>query len=595
MKKLLLTFMLALATMCVSAQSFGDVPATVDPNDVTILKKNVLVIAEHDSIVPNAKTGKIDTLRVEDGSRIFTPEEFELLSKDPKKLRAAVVPGERWGHDWNKFISLAQAGVYLFTYKYPSVDADGNAIYLSALMGVPIDMVGGHAMPNNLIIGCHETITSNYECPSEFNNTGGASSMTGNGMMLHYCRHDITRQPCCLVIMPDYEGYGITKDRAHPYLYQELTARQVVDAVRSGLAMYQQLIDANVVDPFEPNWQSVSIGYSQGGSVALATHKFIEQNGLAEELHFAGSVCGDGPYDPVAHLRYYMQDDGETYDGNNRTAHRKEKVSMPIVMPLILKGMCDSNPLMKQHYVDDYLSMKFLLTESIKFIEAKANDKKGDQYDTERINKEYVKMLREGKTGTYVKNYHEDDGTFTFTMHRTPEEFQEVMELYDPGFWSKMRAHGKLNGMMTETCYNYFSSLTADTPVPTTPGLMEDLHRALESNNLTKGWTPQHRVAFFHSTYDTVVPYENLLSFMRNQQDLTYYFFDNDKSRSEKAGVTVRTADEDKANVYIRDASCKDDHVDAGKNFFFLGASGKFSGLSPDMRMIRWVLTGSDD
>ena len=344
---------------------------TVDPNDVTILKKNVLVIAEHDSIVPNAKTGKIDTLRVEDGSRIFTPEEFELLSKDPKKLRAAVVPGERWGHDWNKFISLAQAGVYLFTYKYPSVDADGNAIYLSALMGVPIDMVGGHAMPNNLIIGCHETITSNYECPSEFNNTGGHSSMTGNGMMLHYCKYDPERQPCCMVIMPDYEGYGITKDRAHPYLYQELTARQVVDAVRSGLAMYQQLIDANVVDPFEPNWQSVSIGYSQGGSVALATHKFIEQNGLAEELHFAGSVCGDGPYDPVAHLRYYMQDDGETYDGNNRTAHRKEKVSMPIVMPLILKGMCDSNPLMKQHYVDDYLSMKFLLTESIKFIEDK--------------------------------------------------------------------------------------------------------------------------------------------------------------------------------------------------------------------------------
>ena len=595
MKKLLLTFMLALATMCVSAQSFGDVPETVDPNDVTILKKNVLVIAEHDSIVPNAKTGKIDTLRVEDGSRIFTPEEFELLSKDPKKLRAAVAPGESWGHDWDKFISLAQAGVYLFTYKYPSVDADGNAIYLSALMGVPIDMVGGHAMPNNLIIGCHETITSNYECPSEFNNTGGASSMTGNGMMLHYTAHNLVRQPCCLVIMPDYEGYGITKDRAHPYLYQELTARQVVDAVRSGLAMYQQLIDANVVDPFEPNWQSVSIGYSQGGSVALATHKFIEQNGLAEELHFAGSVCGDGPYDPVAHLRYYMQDDGETYDGNNRTAHRKEKVSMPIVMPLILKGMCDSNPLMKQHYVDDYLSMKFLLTESIKFIEAKANDKKGDQYDTERINKEYVKMLREGKTGTYVKNYHEDDGTFTFTMHRTPEEFQEVMELYDPGFWSKMRAHGKLNGMMTETCYNYFSSLTADTPVPTTPGLMEDLHRALESNNLTKGWTPQHRVAFFHSTYDTVVPYENLLSFMRNQQDLTYYFFDNDKSRSEKAGVTVRTADEDKANVYIRDATCKDDHVDAGKDFFMLGASGYLVGLSPDMRMIRWVLTGSDD
>ena len=590
--------MLALATMCVCAQSFGDVPATVDPNDVTILKKNVLVIAEHDSIVPNAKTGKIDTLRVEDGSRIFTPEEFEQLSKDPKKLRAAVAPGESWGHDWDNSINLWSATCYLFTYKYPSVDADGNKIYLSALMGVPHGMstFGGHAMPNNLIIGCHETITSNYECPSEFNNTGGASSMTGNGMMLHYTAHNLVRQPCCLVIMPDYEGYGITKDRAHPYLYQELTARQVVDAVRSGLAMYQQLIDANVVDPFEPNWQSVSIGYSQGGSVALATHKFIEQNGLAEELHFAGSVCGDGPYDPVAHLRYYMQDDGETYDGNNRTAHRKEKVSMPIVMPLILKGMCDSNPLMKQHYVDDYLSTKFLLTESIKFLEAKANDNKDDQYDTERINKEYVKMMREGKTGSYTKNYHDSEGSFTLTKHLSAEEFQDVMEFYDPGIFSKMQAHGKLDSIMTPICLAYFKNLTADTPVPTEPGVMEDLHRALESNNLTKGWTPQHRVAFFHSTYDTVVPYENLLSFMRNHQDLTYYFFDDDKSRSEKAGVTCRTASQSTAKVYIRDASCKKDHVPAGTDFFMTGASGGyFGGLSPDMRMIHWVLTGSDD
>ena len=115
--------MLALATMCVSAQSFGDVPATVDPNDVTILKKSVMVVAQHDTIVPNAKTGKMDTLKVRDGGRVFTPEEFEQLSKEPKRLRAAVVPGEQWGPDdgdrkplgfWN-YIS-----VFLYTYKYPS-------------------------------------------------------------------------------------------------------------------------------------------------------------------------------------------------------------------------------------------------------------------------------------------------------------------------------------------------------------------------------------------------------------------------------------------------------------------------------------------
>ena len=99
MKKLLLTFMLTLATMCVSAQSFGDVPATVNANDVTILKKNVLVFAEHDSIVPNAETGKLDTLKVRDGAKIFTPEEYEQLTKQPERLRASVVPGEQWGRN----------------------------------------------------------------------------------------------------------------------------------------------------------------------------------------------------------------------------------------------------------------------------------------------------------------------------------------------------------------------------------------------------------------------------------------------------------------------------------------------------------------
>ena len=542
--------MLALATMCVSAQSLGDVPETVSADDVTILKKSVMVVAQHDSIVPNAKTGKMDTLKVRDRGRVFTPEEFEQLSREPKRLRAAVVPGEQWGPD---------------------------------------------DMPNNLIIGCHETITSNFECPSEWSNYGFMSTATGNGMMLCYAQNNFVRQPCNLVIMPDYEGYGITKDRAHPYLYQELTARQVVDGVRSGLAMYQHLVDIEEVDPFEPNWQSVAIGYSQGGSVALATHKFIELNGLADELHFAGSVCGDGPYDPVAHLRYYMQDDGETYDGNNRSIHRKGKVSMPIVMPLILKGMCDSNPLMKQHYVDDYLSTKFLLTESIKFLEAKANDNEDDQYNTGRINKEYVKMMREGKTGSYTKNYHDSEGSLTITKHLSAEDFQDVMEFYDPGIFSKMQAHGKLDSIMTPICLAYFKNLTADTPVPTEPGVMEDLHRALESNNLTKGWTPQHRVAFFHSTYDTVVPYENLLSFIRNQQGLTYYFYDSKRSRTTAAGVTCTIASEGDADVYIRDATCTDDHVDAGKNFFMTGAWGYLVGLSPDIQMIKWVLTGNDD
>ena len=38
---------------------------------------------------------------------------------------------------------------------------------------------------------------------------------------------------------------------------------------------------------------------------------------------------------------------------------------------------------------------------------------------------------------------------------------------------------------------------------------MEDLHFALESNNMTKGWQPQHPIFMYHSFKDTVVPEVN--------------------------------------------------------------------------------------
>ncbi|MBR1804463.1 MAG: hypothetical protein IJ775_06140 [Muribaculaceae bacterium] len=581
--------------------SLGTLPATIDVNDVTILKKNVLVIQSHDSIVVNAQTHKMDTLSVIDNAKIFTPEEAEReFATQPARAPRSAETGEQWGHDNGPLVKMGiNNRVYLYTYKYPSVDADGNRIYLSALMGVPAGIaasyiISDHTKPNNLIIGCHETITSNYECPSEFNNTGGASIKTGNGMMLCYASYNLTRQPCNLVIMPDYEGYGITSNRAHPYLYQELTARQVVDGARSGIALFQQLVNKKEVNGFENNWKTLAIGYSQGGSVALATHKFIELNGLSDELHFAGSVCGDGPYDPVAHLRYYMTDDGTTYDGNKKTAHRKEMVSMPIVMPLILKGMCDSNPLMRQHYLDEYLSKSFLHTESVKFIEAKSQKNKKDQYNTDKINQSYQTMALKGYTGSYTKTDHETGLKTTTTLTQSVDDIKNIFEYYF-GIIHHKEVYGKLKGIMTEECYNYFKNLTDGSPVPTTPGAMHDLHRALESNNLTVGWTPQHRIAFFHSTYDTVVPYVNLLSFIRNQQGLTYYFYDSSHSRTSAAGVTCKTTTDKKtANVYIRDASCTDDHVSAGKNFFMLGSWGKVVGLPPDKQMINWVFTGKD-
>ena len=48
--------------------------------------------------------------------------------------------------------------------------------------------------------------------------------------------------PDQLVIVPDYEGYGSTASYPHPYCNRELTAQQVVEGVKAGLAYFEKKV-----------------------------------------------------------------------------------------------------------------------------------------------------------------------------------------------------------------------------------------------------------------------------------------------------------------------------------------------------------------
>ena len=199
----------------------------------------------------------------------------------------------------------------------------------------------------------------------------------------------------------------------------------------------------------------------------MATHRFIEQNGLDDELHFAGSVCGDGPYDPIAHVRYYIRENGGL-------------LNMPVVLPLILKGMLDSNPYMREHKMEDYLVKSFIDTGIVQWIVDK-NDP-GKEKTTDDITDALDALYESG-------------------------QFRDV--LLDDG-----KAY--IYNLMTPEVYDYFSNVENFSSLPTTRGVCEDLHLALESNNLTKGWTPTHPVKLWHYRSDTVVPYDNAESANQN-------------------------------------------------------------------------------
>ena len=381
--------------------------------------------------------------------------------------------------------------MWWFTYQYPSVSGDGQPITLSALACMPDNDEGVTAV-NNVIVGCHATISANWQCPSEFNRTGMINSDVFM-MMYHAGSTLIFKAPQSdqyyhnLVILPDYEGYGVSKDRAHPYLCEEATARQVTDAVRYGISLYQTDEQVSSIrHPFRDDWRTICEGYSQGGAVAMATQRYIEQNGLTEELRLAGSVCGDGPYDPMVTILYYMEKDLQG-----------EALSMPVVLPLILKGLCDYDDAMTGRQVSDYLEKRFLETGIIDWLTDK-------EKNTDEITDSWIKLYKNGKDGD--ENY-----------------FREVLT-------SSGKAY--LKNILKPAIYDYFQQLLEQNPdygnraiaLPRGGTPAEDLHLALEHNNLTRDWKPEHLVCLFHSTADKVVPFPNCQSALASFGDQVKFY-----------------------------------------------------------------------
>lgn len=434
----------------------GNLPEEVNASDATITKMGHATMTVEMKIVTDTLTRRVDTLRrvtnIEWNTEAGTAKR-RMAERDDLQGSDFYDEGNNWWYD-----------IYWYDFNYPSINAEGEPLLLSAMACMPdedCDYV------NNVIIGCHITITSNDECPSSYNEGGSAASdvslimnHSGSGSVFHASQSSQSNYN--LVILPDYDGYGITRSHAHPYLYEELTARQVVDAVRYGIALYNSSSTTNSIrHPFRNDWRSICLGYSQGGAVALATQRFIEQNGLTDELHLAGSVCGDGPYDPMATLYFYAQ------QCNSGTA-----MSMPVVMPLILKGMCDYNPYMKNHQVSDYLNQTFLDSGILQWLIDK-------EMDTDAITDAWLSY--------YASTQYVSSGELNLRLSDilTPEGYAYIHNLY-----------------------NTNSSYTS-IPLPTHRGVMEDLHFALESNNLTHGWAPQHTILMYHSYDDNVVPESN--------------------------------------------------------------------------------------
>ena len=425
-----------------------------------------------------------------------------------------------------KLKTLNEAVTYVFNY--PSKNAAGEDVVLSSALvaWLPEEPKETDAI-ETVHIYSHFTITADDECPSSNLNL---KELALFGILLkekYGLGFDSTQDfiSHAVIIAPDYEGYGVSRDVPHPYLAQELTARQMMDAVDYGLKLYQKHVNDKRVLPFKSDWRTFGFGFSQGGAVALGVQRYIEQQGLDEQLRYRGTICGDGPYDLVATMRYYMEDDGNSY--GQETDHRKGINTMPMVVPMIIQGMIDTHPDMKNHQLSDYLSQQFLDTGIMDWLASK-------EYVINDIHEMWYDQLQEG-----------------FEANGRTNTKEQMAELFESPREYRVWAH--LDKLFTPGFYNYLADASNFDAVPTEKGdAYKDLHRALADNSVAAGWEPKHRIQFVHSKGDMVVPYGNYLSFRDAHPD-------------------------SEGTLYKVDDSITSDHIDTGTAFYlYLTTTGDY-------------------
>ena len=364
------------------------------------------------------------------------------------------------------------------TIRYKSIDHNGNPVMLSTLVVWPYNVIFANPDPNNVIIGWHVTMGSNAGRPSNY---GKNSVMSDVGMLACCAKSNAVGSAYeNLVIIPDYQGYGATHGEIHPYLSQDLTARQVLDGVKAGIAYYTQNVGKH-----EKNWRSVSTGYSQGGSVAMAVHRYIEKNNLESEFNFAGSVCGSGPYDPLATLQSYLNS-GYVY--------------MPVTAAMMMYSMCNTNPRLKGKYtLENFIDKEFLKSGVIDLIKDKTLNT--DQMQEKLL--QYSVQFNSGDDAFCMER--KEKGRDIFYPYRN--DTKDVYK-WEPGYIRTARA--KTVDLLEYYATFYFrDNIRREDVSGNNYTAAKVLWAALEDNVLYRDWTPAHPLFLYHTEEDEVVVVEN--------------------------------------------------------------------------------------
>jgi pimeloyl-ACP methyl ester carboxylesterase len=182
--------------------------------------------------------------------------------------------------DGQKLLALAgtpTCGADIHLLHYNTVGGAGEATTASGALMVPTGSDPKCQGPRPIVLYAHGTTTD-----KAFNLANFDSAPEGLAIATVFAAQGY------IVVAPDYAGYGLSTLGYHPYLNADAQSKDMIDALRAARSALPTALAPGVTD----SGKLLITGYSQGGFVAMATHRALQA--LGETV--TASAPMSGPY-----------------------------------------------------------------------------------------------------------------------------------------------------------------------------------------------------------------------------------------------------------------------------------------------------------
>lgn len=176
-------------------------------------------------------------------------------------------------------IVAPKCGIDIHQLQYHTVDPAGSATTASAAMMIPTGSDPACQGPHPIVLYAHGTAAQH-----SLNLANIASADNLEGLLAATM---FTTQGYILVA-PNYTGYDTSMLSYNPYLNADQEAKDMIDALTAA----RSALPTSFAPTVDDSGKLFVTGYSQGGHVAMATHKLLQETGAA----IAASAPMSGPY-----------------------------------------------------------------------------------------------------------------------------------------------------------------------------------------------------------------------------------------------------------------------------------------------------------